>query len=157
MSEPSKKQRLVATKKHRPVTTDGQRIFISYARSDEGPAKELADELRLAKFEPFLDIEDIATGKNWPLEIGKALESSFAIVFLLSKDFLRSQTATKEWEFALTSAKHEGRVLPVLMAGTPERSVPWIAEHLKHVKASENWHTTTRRVVSALRSLPGAA
>lgn len=140
-----------------PSKKTTQRVFISYARSDHDRARELAERLRSAEFEPFLYTEAVAPGSNWALEIGQALKSSDAIVVLFSKDFLSSPSAAKEWEFALASKKHEGRVLPVLMPGTAEASVPWIFEHLKHVKSGSNWTQTTRQVVTALRGLSGAA
>lgn len=140
-----------------PLKKSSQRVFISYAHADQAQAKKLAEQLRSAKFETFIAEEALSTGDNWALEVGKALKNSDAIVVLVSKEFLDSPWATKEWEFALTSKKHAGRVLPVLMPGLSQASVPWIMERIQHVKSGANWNQTTRQVVSALRSLPGAA
>jgi len=133
------------------------KVFISYARSDDALARRLAERLRSEHFTPFLDVEDVAPGANLTLAAGKALEGADAVVVLLSKDSLRSPMSAAEWEYVLSAKKYEGRVLPVLTPGTPEKAVPWIWKRLHHVKPATTWGRTEARIVSALRDLQGAA
>lgn len=135
---------------------NGPLVFISYSHADQGLAVGLADELRRAHFEPWLDQEALEPGDNWAKVLGRALESSEAIVFLVSKDFLRSPNSLKEWDFAISSPKHAGRVLPVLTPGTKIASAPWILKHIQHIRAGASWKRTTREVVAAVRKLSRA-
>ena len=132
-------------------------VFISYAREDARLAQRLADQLRAKGFEPWLDVEEVQAGENWARAAGRALESSDVIIALVSKNFSRSPRTQREWDFAIGSRKHAGRVLPVLTPGTPVDAVPWIAKHIQHVKADADWEKTSDRVVEALRHFAGAA
>lgn len=128
-------------------------VFISHAHADKKLARGLAEELRRAHFEPWLAEESLEPGDNWAKTLGRALETSDSIVVLVSKNSLRSPAARHEWDFAISSARHAGRVLPVLTPGTSIESVPWILKHIRHVRAAGDWKQTTRAVVSALRKL----
>jgi hypothetical protein len=132
-------------------------VFISYAREDARLAQRLADQLRAKGFEPWLDSEEVEAGENWARAAGRALESSDVIVALVSKSFSRSPRTQREWEFAIGSKKHAGRVLPVLLRGTPVDAVPWIAKQIQHVTSDADWEKTSERVAEALRHFPGAA
>jgi hypothetical protein len=135
-----------------------RRVFLSYVKEDEGLARRLAKTLQKARFEPWLAEDEVASGSNWAKSVGDALDTSDAIVLLLSKDFLRSDWAQKEWEFAITSRKHAKRVLPVLTPGTEIETVPWIVKRIQHVKARASWSKTktANEIVDALRRLPRA-
>ena len=106
---------------------------------------------------PWLDVEELQPGENWPRAIGEAIEAADAIVVLISKAFLRSPHTRQEWDFALGSKKHAGRVLPVLMPKTPPEAVPWILKHIQHLKSGPDWEKTSQRVAQALRQLKRAA
>lgn len=104
----------------------------------------------------FLDVEQ-EPGANVAKITGKALESADAAVVLLSKDSMQSPWFAREWEYLLGSKRYEGRVVPVLIPGTPEESVPWIWKHLSHVRPAATWPVTANRVVRALRDMFKAA
>jgi hypothetical protein len=132
---------------------NSHRIFISYAQEDTAIARQLAKTLREADFEPWFDQEALSPGDNWATESGRAIEASYAIVFLISKESLRSKWPQNEWNFALGSRKHAGRVLPVLTPGTSMDEVPWILKHIQHLKSGADWKKTTRQVAETLREL----
>jgi hypothetical protein len=134
-------------------------VFISHAHADVERARELADRLRRDGFDTFLDVEHIAPGENWSLAIGQALERAGAIVLLLSKDWSKSENSKRELDFALGSRRLEGRVVPVVVPGTPERSLrslPWILERL-HTVTGKEWHGVVDATVNALRRLARTA
>ena len=137
----------------KPRKTSGV-VFISCAHADEGLARGLAQELRKAHFEPWLAPEAVDPGDNVAKQVGKALEASDAIVFLVSKSALRSRSVKNEWDFAISSPRHAGRVLPVLTPGTEIESVPWIMKHIQLFRAGADWKRATRSIVSALRKFP---
>jgi len=126
-------------------------MFISYSKRDAVRARALAEVLVEAGFEPWMAELELGPGENWAKAIGQAIEKAESIVFVISKDFFASASLSEEWNFALGSKKHAGRVLPVLMAGTRAESLPWIAKRIQHVKAGPDWGKTARSIVSALR------
>jgi hypothetical protein len=132
-----------------------QKVFISYAREDTQLAKQLAEQLRASGLEPWLDLEELHAGENWASASGRALESSDVIVALVSKSFSRSHHLQREWNFAIGSKKHAGRVLPVLTPGTPIDVAPWIAKHIQHFKGPD-WEKTSERVAKAVQQLAEA-
>jgi hypothetical protein len=133
-----------------------QMVFISHAPADHALARGLADELRKAEFQPWLAEEELEPGGNWAKELGRALESSDFLVVILSKHSLKSWHVRNDWDFAVGSARHAGRLVPVITQGTKMESVPWIAKHLRPVRSGADWKLTSRAVVRALRKLPEA-
>ena len=128
-------------------------VFLSYASQDKEPAHQVANELRNAGFEPWLDEQQLQPGENWSQAIGHALETSDAIVLIVSKAFLKSPRLIEEWNFAIGSKKHAGRVLPIVAPDAPDESVPWILKRLRHVKAGSDWRRTGRRAADLLREI----
>ena len=125
-------------------------IFVSYARKDSAHARQVADALRAAGFEPWLEEQQVNPGENWPQAIGNAIEKSDGIVLLVSKAFLASPRLVEEWNYAIGSRRHAGRVIPIVAPGTPDDSIPWILKRLPHVKAGSDWKRTGRRAASEL-------
>jgi hypothetical protein len=128
-------------------------VFISYSHRD-GPIvrKILGDVLRnLPEGEfQFWDDSRVAPGSNWAAEVAHALERSTAMVVFVSPDYLSSQWSQRELEFALTSARYAGRLIPVLLQPTPK--APWILERLQYINATEDATGAGRKIAHALKS-----
>jgi hypothetical protein len=71
-------------------------------------------------------------GDNWPLEIGKALDTSNAMVILISPAATRSSSVRQELDYALGSLKYKNRVIPVLVEATTD--YPWILRHFQWIE-----------------------
>ena len=146
----------MAARKHEQKKPPLQ-VFISYVPEDADLARRLAEALREAGYQPWYAEESVSPGENWALRIGQAILGSDVIVALLSPSTFRSPWARREWDFALGSERHAGRVIPVLTPGTSLDTVPWILKHLKHIRSGPDWRKTTREVVGQMRHLEGAA
>ncbi len=59
-------------------------IFLSYARPDEGKAKNLYQELSDAGFKPWMDKIDILPGESWEFRIDEAIRCSDVFLACLS-------------------------------------------------------------------------
>lgn len=69
---------------------DAPVVFVSYsARSDIPMVRAIADRLRSATFDPWIDIEDIAAGKGWKAVIENVLALSTFVLIVLSSRGLR--------------------------------------------------------------------
>ena len=86
----------------------GIRVFLSYAHSDQQCARKLSEYLDAAGFQVFDPADELLPGDNWSLEIGRALDTSEAMVVLISP------------------------------AGVPTKDFPWVLNHLSWIKLEGN-------------------
>ncbi len=71
----------------------------------------------------FRDTDELPTGSDLGTDIENALRDSDYLITLCSEDYMASLWCLREVELFLEMGR-EDRILPVLMSGTPERSVP---------------------------------
>jgi TIR domain len=109
-------------------------VFLSHAATDEKYAGALRDHLTRLGLEVWNPQREILPGSNWLLEMGQALERADGVVFLFSKEAVRSRSARMEVEYAITQPKFEGKLVSVLLA--PHLDIPWILRNLPLVNAA---------------------
>jgi len=85
--------------------------FISYSRADKEFAERLANDLRAADIDVWIDQREIRPGQAWDAEIEAALERSDDVLVILSPDSVASEHVRNEIEFALNAKK---TVVPLL-------------------------------------------
>ncbi len=91
------------------------KLFISYSRRDLGFAQRLYGELSSYGAKGFLDQVDIAVGADWSKMLKDAIETSDALVLILSKDAALSNFVMAEVGVAQGLGK---KVIPVLAPGS---------------------------------------
>jgi hypothetical protein len=128
-------------------------VFLSYSMKDEKFAGELRDQLTKLGLDIWNPHRELLPGSNWLLESGRALERADGIVFVFSKDTVRSPWSRKEVEYAITQQKFEGKLVSVLLA--PRLEIPWILHNLPVVNAARQSPASVAREV--FRRLGGAA
>src|SRR5690349_15874522 len=89
-----------------------QAIFVSYARADSEFALKLADALRAANVNIWIDQLDIPAGNRWDLAIEKALKDAPSLIVVLSKSSVSSNNVMDEVSYALEVGKD---IFPVLV------------------------------------------
>lgn len=88
-------------------------VFISYARADGAQfATLLHDFLEQEGFSAWLDVQEIKVGVPWEDAVAKAIENSWALIFLMTPASVKSDICSKEWTYAL---KHHKPVLPLML------------------------------------------
>src|ERR1044071_7274289 len=107
-------------------------VFISYSEKDQKFAKELSSRLSAAGVRTWLAGENVLPSDNLPLEVGKALQKSDAMIVLLSPDAVESRFVRSEIRYALSSPKFEGRLIPVIVK--PTKGIPWFLKSLPTVR-----------------------
>jgi len=85
--------------------------FISYSREDSEFALRLAQDLKAAGAEAWIDQIDIVPGSSWDNAIEEALEAAQYMVLVLSPASARSENVRDEVSYALEQGKI---VIPVL-------------------------------------------
>jgi hypothetical protein len=110
------------------------RVFLSYARKDDALARKLAERLSNVGFTVWLAEDEIVPGENWAKKVGKALDASELMVFLLTPGALQSDSVRQDIEFAITARRLEGRVFSVFVGSSRDaaKHVPWILWKLPH-------------------------
>lgn len=87
------------------------KLFISYAREDQERAALLVELLRNAGHQPWFD-QALLPGQTWQTELGAAIRSNDAFVYLLSAASVASDWC--RWEFN-TAIECQKPIIPVLL------------------------------------------
>jgi hypothetical protein len=66
------------------IVSTKPKVFISYAREDYEAAASIYRFLKDNVCDPWMDVESILPGQDWPLEIQKAIENSDFFIACLS-------------------------------------------------------------------------
>jgi hypothetical protein len=135
-------------RKSRSVYHGGMNVFISHAEKDRSFARSLAKALVRAGVQVW-EPGGVEPGKNWAIEMGKALERADAVIVLLSPAASASESVQREIEFAISSPQFKSRLIPVLVK--PTRKVPWILQELPQWLEVSDPAAAARKVVEQLR------
>ncbi len=130
------------------------RVFLSHASQDAEHAQRIAEHLERSGLQAFLSERDLLPGDNWGKKVGDALETSDAMVVLLSPDAARSSWVRREIEYALQSRSYEQRLIPVMVRHTED--VPWILRKLRWVDMEDDDERGLEEIVAALQEAEAA-
>lgn len=86
-------------------------VFFSYSRTEQTFAITLANELRKVGINVWIDQLDIEPGKEWDLEVEKALKRSGCVHFIASEASVSSKNVLDEVNYALKKRK---KVIPII-------------------------------------------
>lgn len=112
------------------------KVFISHSHETKALAQKVREALKRAGLDVWND-QEILPGDNWAAKIGQALDSSQAMVVLLTPEALNSPTVLWDIEYALGRKTFSKRLIPVLVGSEenlPLENLPWILKHLKMIK-----------------------
>jgi hypothetical protein len=132
------------------------RLFLSYAAKDAALARTLRTRLNRDGFDVLDPQETSAASENWPLALGRALESADLMVILLSPDALRSEWLGAELDYALGNERFKGRLVPVLVRPTQE--LPWILNRLTVIDVTrDDPGRAVTKIINAVSTVGKAA
>lgn len=86
-------------------------LFVSYAREDRPFVLRLTAALKATGKDVWIDLEDIPKSADWRAKIEAGIESTRAVVPVLSPDFAASDVCAEEVGHAL---RHNKRMVPVV-------------------------------------------
>ncbi len=124
-------------------------VFLSYADRDGELARQLAERLGAAGVSVWLDEREVEPGDNWADKLQTALKHADAMVVLLSPEAVRSRWVRREIDYALTTPRFEGRLVPVEVR--PTKDMPWVLRRLSMI-AHGTVERTAADIVKALTS-----
>lgn len=138
---------MVASAKSEP------QVFLSYSNVDSAVAREVAEVIRDAGFNVF-SADMVFPGENGPLRVGRALESSDAMVVIVSPSSVRSSTVQQEIGYALGSLRYKNKLIPLVVRET--RELPAVFSQLAMIDAKKGPQEAGARLVKRLRNSIGA-
>jgi hypothetical protein len=130
-----------------------KKVFLSYARADQRAAREISASLRGAGFDVWDPEREILPGSDFVASLQDALNTSDAMVVLISPDSSGSRNVEHEVGFALGAERFDGRLIPVLLRET--KDYPWIFEKLPMIR--EHNPRVAARAVAVILSQPAHA
>lgn len=123
-------------------------IFFSYSRDDAGFALKLAQDLRQAGVEIWVDKLDIPPSAEWDEEVEAAMKASGKMLVVLSQSSVASQNVRDEIAFALSSGK---RVFPVVI---DDCEIPYRLARRQHVDFRGRYEEARAELIKALGGEP---
>ena len=93
------------------MESQGLKVFFSYARGDSEFVLKLAEKMRSAGVDLWIDQLDIPAGARWDQTVGDALKSCPCLLVILSPTSVASQNVMDEVAYAIDQKK---KILPVL-------------------------------------------
>jgi hypothetical protein len=129
-----------------PVST----VFVSHRIADEHPAERLAEDLRSAGHDVWLDAWEIGLGDSIVGKMDEGLTGAAYVVLCYSSSGSHSPWMSREWMSAL-ARQLDGRgvkVLPVRLSGGEP---PVILADLKYADLTTNWAAGLRALLAAIR------
>jgi hypothetical protein len=135
---------------------DKLRVFISYSRDDEIFPDQLITALETCEFECVIDRQDISAGEDWRKRLGDLIVEADAVVFVVSRASVRSDTCIWEVDESLRLGK---RILPVIGKPLGGASLPPRLQELQHIffyqelaESGSGWGDGLKRLVEALNT-----
>jgi len=86
-------------------------VFISYAREDQGFARDLNAALQKLQRDTWIDWRSIPDSAKWRAEIFAAIDAADNFLFIISPDSLRSEMCGQEVAHAVANKK---RIVTIL-------------------------------------------
>lgn len=122
------------------------RAFVSYSHADSALAEELAERLRAADVDVWLDGDSLHAGDIWRVQIDAGLATADAVVVLLSAASDQSKYVTYEWGYGFAS----GATLILLRLDATTEGHPRLS-HLQHIDFSDPGQRDWYAVISEVK------
>jgi hypothetical protein len=125
-------------------------VFISHRGSDAREAERLANEIRNAGHQVWLDVWNINLGDSIVERIDEGLEGATYVVVCYSSSGITSPWMSREWMSTLARqlSGHGVKILPVLLTGG---GPPAILADLKYADLVSDWSQGISELLRAMR------
>lgn len=126
------------------MQVEGEKVFFSYARADSEFALKLAENMRSAEVDIWIDQLDIPTGARWDQTVEDALKACPRFLIILSPASIASQNVMDEVAFAIDQNK---KILPVFYR---KCDIPFRLKRLQHIDFTGNYDKALTKLLFAL-------
>ena len=126
-----------------------KKVFLSYAHADLDVARQVATQLENAGHQVWFAEDAVFPGENFATEAGKALDKSDAMVVLISPESMKSSWVRRDIDFAMSTPKYRGRLIPVIVK--PTTDIPWILERFPNVRLGKDITEAGREIAGYVK------
>jgi hypothetical protein len=124
------------------------KVFISYARADQGFARDLNLAFQKSKHDIWTDWRSIPDSAEWRAEIFAAIEGSDNFLFIISPDSLRSSMCRQEIDHAIANKK---RIITILYHPVDQEELPSGLKEIQWISYPVlGFEATFRRLTTAI-------
>ena len=128
------------------------KVFISYSRKDKDFVHRLNDALDNAGVQAWVDWEGIELASDWMERIKSAIQSSDALLYVISPDSLKSKVCSDELELGLQLNK---KLIPVLYREPDTASTmheKLAATNWVYLRKDDNFDETIPKLVESINT-----
>ena len=127
-----------------------QYVFISYSRKDKAAMERIKEFLKNRGMAVWVDDEGLRAGEaRWQVVVEESIKNASAIVAVLSPDAKDSEWVERE---IVTANDHQKRIIPVLIKGDKNTSVPFSLKAHQRIDMRDNETKGLNDLLSALSS-----
>jgi hypothetical protein len=128
------------------------RIFLSHASMDKPAVRRIAEALRAAGHQPWLDEEEILVGQSIPAAVESGLRKADFVVICLSRAAAERGWIEAERDAAVMQQFRERkeRILPARLEDVPP---PYLIASLAYVDLFPDGHAFTRGVARLIHAI----
>lgn len=124
-----------------------KKIFFSYSRQDASDfAQKLATDLGQQGYDAWIDLEGIRAGREWDVEIEKALNDCDCLLFFESEHAVTSKNVLDEVYYALEQGK---KVIPIIVK---DSKTPYRLQRLQHIDLSQDYTKGLNQLLMELKA-----
>lgn len=125
-------------------------VFISHRKSDDDPAEQLANEIRNAGHQVWLDEWNIGLGDSIIERINEGLQGATYVIVCYSSSGVTSPWMGREWMSALARQLngHGVKLLPARLTGGDP---PAILADIKYADLVKDWSKGVSELLQAMR------
>lgn len=130
-----------------------RQVFVSYAQADKDVARQVAETLRHAGLDVWIDAWELKAGDSIAQRIDESISSSDVLLVLLSPSAVASQWVQKELNTAL-SGELRDRAITVIPALLEDCELPPFLSDRQYLDLRHDRPAAIRRLIDQISSVP---
>lgn len=127
-----------------------RKVFLSHSSADKSIVISIALDLQEKGINTWLDAFDILPGESIMTKINDGIEECNLALLFLSKNSVKSNWVTKEWETMLWDEINSGKV-KIIPIKLEECEIPKILQSKKYIDFSENYSKGLFQIIQTIK------
>ena len=127
-----------------------RKVFLSHSSADKSIVISIALDLQEKGINTWLDAFDILPGESIMTKINDGIEECNLALLFLSKNSVKSNWVTKEWETMLWDEINSGKV-KIIPIKLEECEIPKILQSKKYIDFSENYSEGLFQIIQTIK------
>lgn len=125
-----------------------EKVFISYSRHDSQLVDRITNDLNHNGVETWIDTENINPGESWQKAIEQGLKKVSSLVFVISKNSLKSSWMLHELSSFLGA--NNKKVFPVIIEDIDTSQLPPFISNIQWIDFRQNYDSGLKKLLRGL-------